>query len=133
MKVNQSEKKTLISIITKVSCLQSFEKKSNAFNDDEATMSEILRIFETYDARLRPHMDQTLNITGSVLQYGRRFAFDFGLLFLREPCQNIVEFIKSKHLCWIYFKAQPRRYAIRYGCLFQTILERSSIELVNFH
>ena len=29
------------------------KKKSNAFNDDKATMKEILRIFETYDSRIR--------------------------------------------------------------------------------
>ena len=67
--------------------MQTFEKKSNAFNDDEATMNEILRIFETYDSRLRPHMDKTLDITGSVLQLVlmmlldrfRPLAYRFGL------------------------------------------------------
>ena len=48
--------------------LKTFEQRSDAFNNDEATMNEIFRIFETYDARMRPHMGQTLNITGSVLQ-----------------------------------------------------------------
>ena len=48
--------------------LKTFEQQSDAFNNDEATMNEIFRIFETYDPRMRPHMGQTLNITGSVLQ-----------------------------------------------------------------
>ena len=48
--------------------LKTFEQQSDAFNNDEATMNEIFKIFETYDARMRPHMGQTLNITGSVLQ-----------------------------------------------------------------
>ena len=29
-------------------------------------MNEIIRIFEAYDSRIRPHIDKTLNITGSV-------------------------------------------------------------------
>ena len=41
-------------------------KTSYAFNDDETTMDEILRIFKTYDSRKRPHIGKTLNVTGSV-------------------------------------------------------------------
>lgn len=42
-------------------------KQILGFNNDDATMDEIFRIFENYESRKRPFIGDRLNVTGSVL------------------------------------------------------------------
>ena len=42
-------------------------KQILGFNNDDATMDEIFRIFENYESRKRPFIGERLNVTGWVL------------------------------------------------------------------
>ena len=76
-------------------------------------MKEILRIFDNYDSRMRPYLGQRLNVTGSVEFILRKIS----------RLKKIMQLKKSEYLCRINIKTKSGGHALRYGCIFQTILE----------